>query len=266
MHDPSLDLAATVQTLRQYYGPPEALPTADPFELVLWENVAYLASPARRRDAFAMLRREVGTTPGQILAASQAALERVTAHGILKGRFATKLRACARIAIENFGGDLRPVIHDPLPKAKQALRRFPGIGEPGAEKVLLFARAHTLLAPDSNALRVLARLGFIREDKSYARMYAAGREVASHTAMDVGAMQEAHQLLQQHGQTLCKRNTPLCGSCPLATTCHFVRGRTSVAKAKRPVARKPSAQRKSPSSPLHRPARRTSRASKRTKT
>jgi endonuclease III len=266
MHDPSLEFAAAVQTLRHHYGPPEALPTADPFELVLWENVAYLASPARRRDAFAMLRREVGTTPGQILAASQPALERVAAHGILKSRFATKLRACARIAIENFGGDLRPVIRGPLPKAKQALRRFPGIGEPGAEKVLLFARAHTLLAPDSNALRVLVRLGFIREDKSYARMYAAGRDVASHTAMEADGMQEAHQLLQQHGQTLCKRNTPLCGSCPLATTCHFVRGRTGVAEPKHPIDHKPPAQRKSLSRPLHRRARRTTRERKRTKT
>jgi endonuclease III len=265
MHDPSLELAAAVQTLRRYYGPPEALPTTDPFELVVWENVAYLASPARRRDAFAMLRREVGTTPGQILAASQAALERVAAHGILKSRFATKLRACARIAIEDFGGDLRPVIHGPLPKAKQALRRFPGIGEPGAEKILLFAGAQSLLAPDSNALRVLVRLGFIQEDKSYARMYTAGRDVASHAAMDTAGMQEAHQLLQQHGQTLCKRNAPLCGSCPLAAMCQFVRGRMNVAKAERSIVREPSARRKSPSGPLHRPARRTSGARTRTK-
>jgi hypothetical protein len=103
MRDRSLDLRGVLQALTEHYGPLEPLPTNDPFELILWENVAYLAPPVRRRGAFAMLRREVGLSPGDILAASQAALQRVTAHGILKARFADKLRACARIAIEVFG-------------------------------------------------------------------------------------------------------------------------------------------------------------------
>jgi endonuclease-3 len=219
MRDGSLKLEAVLQGLKEHHGPPEPLPTSDPFELILWENVAYLASPARRRDAFAMLRREVGLTPADILAASPAALQRVTAHGILKARFADKLRACARIALEVFGADLYSVIQAPLPKARKALRRFPGIGEPGADKILLFTGAHNLLAPDSNALRVLMRLRFIAEEKSYARMYAVGREVGAKLSLNSRAVQEAHLLLQIHGQTLCKRNEPLCGACPLATRC-----------------------------------------------
>ena len=78
-------------------------------------------------------------------------------------------------------------------------------------------------APDSNALRVLVRLGIIAEHKSYARMYASSREVGARPALDINAMQQAHLLLQTHRQTLCKRNAPLCGACPLATRCHFVR-------------------------------------------
>ena len=222
MRDRPLKFAAVLQALKEHYGPPDPLPTHDPFELILLENVAYLAPPARRRDAFAMLRREVGLSPADILAASPAALQRVTAHGIMKARFADKLRACARIALEVLGADFHSVIHGPLPKAKKALRRFPGIGEPGADKILLFTGAQNLLAPDSNALRVLARLGLIAEDKSYARMYASSRELAARPALKIGAMQEAHLLLQTHGQTLCKRNAPLCGACPLATRCPHI--------------------------------------------
>ncbi|MGO9933005.1 MAG: hypothetical protein ACLPV8_14500 [Steroidobacteraceae bacterium] len=210
-----------LQALRKHYGRPERLPARDAFELILWENVAYLATPERRRDAFAMLSREVGLSPADILAAPQAVLERVTAHGILKARFAQKLRACAQIAIEEFGADLRAIVRCPLAKAKKALRRFPGIGEPGAEKILLFTAAQNLLAPDSNALRVLVRLGVVAEHKSYARMYAASREFAATQALEIGAMQEAHLLLQTHGQTLCKRSAPLCAACPLAARCAF---------------------------------------------
>jgi endonuclease-3 len=222
LRNPPVKIAEVIAALRAHYGPPGPPPSNDPFELILWENVAYLAPPARRLAAFAMLKREVGTSPGAIAAASDSALERVTAHGILKAKFAAKLRACAQIATDEFGGGLRPVVFGPLAAAKKALRRFPGIGEPGAEKILLFSGAQALLAPDSNALRVLARYGFIDEDPSYARMYAAGRKVSQEIGPDLAVMRDAHLLLQQHGMFLCKRAQPDCGPCPLAARCRFV--------------------------------------------
>src|SRR5205807_9176313 len=92
--------------LRKYYGSPARPPTADPFELILLENVAYLASPAERREAFEELKRTVGTSPAAILTAPPQALERITAHGALRSAFAAKLRDCARIAVEDCHGDV----------------------------------------------------------------------------------------------------------------------------------------------------------------
>lgn len=214
-----VEIPGLIDALRAHYGAPAPPPTTDPFELILWENVAYLAPPARRLAAFRMLQADVGTTPRALLAASDAALERVTGHGILKTKFAAKLRECAKIVTEDFGGELRPVVFGPLAAAKKALRRFPGIGEPGAEKILLFAGAHALLAPESNALRVLARVGLIDEEPSYARMYAAARKVSQDIGTDLAVMREAHGLLQHHGMTLCKRSEPICAPCPLAASC-----------------------------------------------
>lgn len=215
----ALTLRRAVTVLRKHHGAPEPLPTTDPFELVLLENVAYLAPPARRREAFELLRSTVGTSPRAILSARRQALETVTARGILKATFAAKLRECARIAIDDFGGDLGAVVRLPLDRAKRALRSFPGIGEPGAEKVLLFAGRQALLAPDSNALRVLVRLGLVGADASYSRTYAAARPVADQLSSDLRRVQEAHQLLQRHGQSLCKRSAPRCTECPLAREC-----------------------------------------------
>ena len=217
----SLNLREVIKVLRQHYGPPAPLPTDDPFELVLWENVAYLAPPARRREAFEQLRRTVGTTPEAILTAKWQTLEQITARGILKSTFAIKLRECASIAVNDFGGDLGAVIQEPLESAKRALQSFPGIGEPGAEKILLFTGQQALLAPDSNGLRVLVRLGLVQEEKSYARTYAASREIVKDLPAKSTVIQEAHLLLQQHGQTLCKRTVPNCGVCPLASACAY---------------------------------------------
>jgi endonuclease III len=221
--DESLTLGEAVKRLSAHYGSPASLPTTDPFELILWENVAYLASPERRREAFERLKQTIGATPEAIVAAEPRDLERVTAAGILKSTFAAKLLACASIALEKFDGDLDAVVRGPIDKAKRALRSFPGIGEPGAEKILLFTGRQPMLAPESNGLRVLVRLGLVPDDKSYARMYAASRKAASGLSAEPCVVQKAHLLLQQHGQTLCKRGTPLCGQCPLALGCVYAR-------------------------------------------
>ena len=209
--------------LREYYALPSGPPTADPFELVLLENVVYLASPARRREAFEQRKGSVGTNPTSLLTAKQNVLESVTARGILKTTFAEKLRECARVAVEQFGGDVAEAIQGPHDSAKKVLRCFPGIGEPGAEKILLFAGRHAVLAPESNGLRVLVRLGLIQEESSYAKTYAKARVAARGLPADVRLMQEAHLLLQKHGQTLCKRNAPRCELCPLAGRCAYAR-------------------------------------------
>ena len=219
----TLTLREAVKMLRKHYGRPARLPTADPFELILWENVAYLAPPERRREAFEQLRSTVGTSPGVILAAKQKDLESITSRGILKSTFASKLRECARVMVNEFGGDLGAAIRGPLGSAKRALRSFPSVGEPGAEKILLFTGQRALLAPESNGLRVLVRLGLVREEKSYSRTYAASRQAAKDLPLEPSVVQEAHLLLQQHGQALCKRGVPRCRMCPLAHRCAYAR-------------------------------------------
>jgi endonuclease III len=250
-----LTLRQAVKLLRQRYGPPAPPPSSDPFELILWENVAYLASPTRRREAFEQLKRTVGTNPGAILAAEPSELESVTARGILKESFADKLRECARILVEDFSSDLGKVIQGPINEAKKALRSFPGIGEPGAEKILLFTGQQALLAPESNGLRVLVRLGVVPEAKSYSKMYAASRKAAEALPADPAVLQEAHLLLQKHGQTLCKRSAPSCELCPLAPGCAYfhIEVRRTPVRTRRSAGQHPGA--RTSSTKRSRPAR-----------
>ena len=218
------ELPDAIAALRRNHGRPQPLPTTDPFELVLLENVAYLASAARRREAFDLLRRTIGTTPEAIIGAPRAALERVAAHGILKERFADKLRLCAQVAMEAWGGDPDQALRGTVESTRRALRRFPGIGEPTADKILLFSGRLACLAPESNGLRVLGRLGWVDEREPYARRYRASLDVQRQLPAEIPALQEAHLLLQQHGQMLCRRTSPRCGECPLAGGCAHVLG------------------------------------------
>lgn len=209
-----------IAKLEKYHGaPPKPFPT-DPFQQVLWVNVAYLVDDMRRAMAFQVLKREVGLAPEKILRAPIAKLRLATKLGTLPDRFAEKLQECAKIALDDFNGELRSVIALPAAEAIRALRKFPGIGEPGAEKILLFSGRQPLLAPDSNALRVLQRLGLSASDSSYPAAYASAREVTSaQLGTDTSLMQRAHQLLRSHGQEICRTTAPACDRCPLATSC-----------------------------------------------
>jgi endonuclease III len=217
-----MPLQQVVEQLEAAHGRPKPPRIVDPWLLVLWENVAYLADDERREKAFLALRQEVGTRPEQILSAPDQVLLGITGHGILPEQFAGKLRRCAAIALEDFDGDLRPILAWPLPKAKKALMRFPGVGEPGAEKILLFAGKHPALALESNGLRVLVRLGFGEEKKSYAETYRLVRRDAEvEIRGECAWLIKTHQLLRRHGQETCRRTRPRCGECPLAANCLY---------------------------------------------
>ena len=149
-----------VDKLQQHYGAPAPPASTDPLELVIWENIAYLASDKRRAEAFAILKRTIGTRPEQILAAQHSALAAIGKAGILPDVSAEKLLTIAKIAYEEFDSDLRSALNRPLPQAKKALKRFPSIGDPGAGKILLFTRSYPVMALESNGLRVLCRVGF----------------------------------------------------------------------------------------------------------
>jgi endonuclease-3 len=220
-----IPLPEVIDCLQAHYGQPKQPKLTGPWEMILWENIAYLADDDRRQQAFQALKKVVGSKPEQILSAPDAALLEVTRHGIMPEQFAEKLRTCAKIALEQFDGDLRPVLKLPLSQAKKALRKFPGIGEPGAEKILLFTQSHPLFALESNGLRVLIRLGFGEETKSYSTTYGlVQKAVADELNNDYVWLIQAHLLLRRHGQQLCKRSKPACGECPLAADCMFYQG------------------------------------------
>jgi len=211
-----------VETLAQFYGEPEAPRITDPFAMVVWENIAYLANDARRAEAFEELRKKIGLRPSDIRKASDKDLLSVTSKGIVPDVSLEKLRNAAQIAKKLSADDLSSVLEKPVSAAKKDLRKFPSIGEPAAEKILLFNHKLPVLALDSNGLRVLVRMGFAPEKKNYAATYKGVQEaLAPKLPAECDVLVRAHQLLRQHGQELCKRSKPMCARCPLRAQCAF---------------------------------------------
>lgn len=216
-------LSRVLKSLQKFYGRPAPPKITDPVEIILNENVAYLVDDEKRATAFAALKKKVGTKAQEILKASDDELLEITRMGGMVPELrAQRLRQIAELVHWIFKDDLKSVLKKPLPEAKKALKKFPTIGDPGAEKILMLTRSHPVLSLESNGLRVLLRLGFAEEKKSYSTSYRGVQE-ALHDQLpaDYDGLIVAHQLLRQHGQELCKRSRPLCDECPLQTDCRY---------------------------------------------
>jgi endonuclease-3 len=210
-----------IAELRRQHGKVAPPPATDAFQLVAWEKVAYLATDQKRETAFRRLARDVGLTPRDVLKAKRSAvIDALATGGINPIERANNLIEAAQIAVGEFGGSLDAACALPIADAKRVLKRIPGIADPGAEKILLLTKKHPVLGVDSNGLRVLTRLGYGAEAKSYTATYKSATTGAmSELENDIDVLTEAHLLLRHHGQTVCKTSAPRCGACSIRARC-----------------------------------------------
>lgn len=217
-------LARVLAGLKAAYGPVAPPPAGTAFGLILWEKVAYLATDTKRLAAFRALEQRVGLTPQAILAAPRSELEAICASGGRVG-FAERAKSMhdsAALVLDEFDGDLQTVLTRPVAEAKRALMRFYGVGEPGAERILLLTRSQKVLPLDSNGARTMVRLGYGADDKSYTRMYRSVADAARpELENDFDWLVDAHVYLRHHGQEVCKTSAPRCEACAVRADCAF---------------------------------------------
>ena len=235
-------LARIVDRLRRHYGHVPPPPANNAFALVLWEKVAYLADDATRLAAFRALEARVGLTPRDILAADPERLREIAALGGKVGvvERAQRMRDAAELVLGEFDGSLDRELGRPVRDAKRSLQKIYGIGEPGAEKILLLTHSHQVLPLDSNGARTMCRLGYGAEHTNYTTMYRSVADAARPELVpDYTWLTDAHVLLRHHGQELCKTSQPRCEPCPLTADCaYYAISRRSRAK-RSPAARRP---------------------------
>lgn len=216
-------LARQVAVLEAYHGAPPRPVITDPFQLILWENCAYLVDDARRTEVFRALTAEVGLTPEAILATPLDRLARVIESGGMQPeRRAGKLHDAAALAAETGLATLKRLIHESPEKARRIIKQFPGVGDPGADHILMVAGAAVTLAPESNGLRVLLRLGYGSERGDYAAQYrSVAKAVSAELKSEWRWLEKARALLRTHGQEPCRRAAPQCETCPLTSSCRW---------------------------------------------
>jgi endonuclease III len=222
-------LARILDTLESHYGVQAAQWPTDPYLFLVWWHCGYPPSEERCARGWEALNGEIGVSPEQLSAArSQKIARALTAGGIVAQIRATRLKAIAAEVRAEFAGDLRSALgRVPLREARALLKKFPGIGNPGADRILLFAEIAPVPAVPSSCPHVPVRIESGPEPEKYDATYAlAQRMLGTQMPETCRALSRAYLLLQVHGRQLCKRTNPKCSLCPVAKSCAFLLGGT----------------------------------------
>ncbi|GAA6141718.1 A/G-specific adenine glycosylase [Hydrogenophaga sp. 5NK40-0174] len=127
---------------------------------------------------------------------------------------ARNLHRCAKTVVEEH--------HGRFPDSSEALVKLPGIGESTAAAIAAFCFGERVSILDGNVRRVITRWLAFEDDLSKpAAMRALWAEAqallpGSPKAEDMMAYTQG---LMDLGATVCTRNKPLCGKCPLSSDC-----------------------------------------------
>jgi endonuclease-3 len=219
-------LGQILDQLESFYGVQSPDWPTDPFLFLVWWHCGYPPGADRCTRGWEALSRDVGTSPEELLAASTSRLTRaLQAGGMVPQLRAARLREIAARVRDEYAGDLRAMLADsPLARARALLKKFPGIGDPGADRILLFAGIAPVAAVPSGCPYVLLRIGSGREPAQYTATYReAQRALQGQVPETVPARSRAYLLLQWHGRQLCKRTRPRCSECPVARSCAYFR-------------------------------------------
>jgi endonuclease III len=219
----TLSIPDLLDRLETHHGPQQPRWPVDPYEFLVWWHCGYPASDAACSRGWDALRRTFGADPDKILAAPLAKLtDALKGSGMFPEVRAAYLKEIAQRVLSEFGGDLRAALVAMGDKARKALKSFHSIADPGADRILLFARIAPIAAVPSNGTQVLARICTGTDSVTYNESYRdAQKVIEAEVPRQFHARARAYLLIKEHGQTVCKRTNPKCGECPVRDACAY---------------------------------------------
>jgi endonuclease III len=216
-------IADLLAQLEAFHGQQEPSWPIDPYLFLVWWHCGYPASDATCAKGWESLNRKIGVEPEQILSASSAKLiAALQGSGMFPELRAERLKEIAARVQDEFAGDLRAALVGPAARVRKTLKSFPGIADPGADRILLFAILVPVAALPSNCIHVPVRLLRGSESKSYVQSYREMQQaIQAEVPEKFDTRVRAYLLLKRHGQEICKRTNPKCEQCPVSSSCAF---------------------------------------------
>ena len=126
-----------------------------------------------------------------------------------------KLKEFANFILSEHDGDLDSLFALPIDEMRAQLLSVWGIGEETADDIVLYGANKPSFVVDAYTKRLLSRMGWEIQGKSYSAYQEVFHELLPH---DAHLFNEYHALIDYHVARICKKK-PLCDKCVLAEQC-----------------------------------------------
>jgi endonuclease-3 len=223
-----MTLSQLLDVLALSYGEQTAAWPTDPYLFLVWLHCGYPASETRCAKGWESLASRIGVDAERIVKANPAQLaSALKPGGMVPELRAMRLKEIAERVLKQYGGDLQEGLKGlSVAQTRGALKQFPNIADPGADRILLFAGISPVAAVPSNCPYVLVRIQAGQERENYGRTYREAQQlIEAGVPAGFDSRIRAYLLLKCHGQKLCKSSKPKCDICPVAPNCAFAAGK-----------------------------------------
>jgi len=204
-----------LQTLRKTFTMPKWITSnRDPFKTLIVTIISQNTADRNTAKAFENLSKLFKITPEALANAEMSQIEECLRVAGLYRNKAKTIKQISKIILEEFQGNLKPMLSLPFEEARKTFLQLPGVGPKTADVVLLFCAEKPTIPVDTHVNRVAKRLGFAPENGDYETVRKSLQSL--YNPKDYLAV---HVLLILLGRKYCRAGNPLCKQCPVNTLC-----------------------------------------------
>lgn len=187
----------------------------DPFKNIVVTILSQNTTEANCIRAYRGLASRFEVTPEVLAEADEEELGEAIRSGGLYRVKARRIKQFSRTVLDDYGGDLSPILGMPKEEAKERLMELPGIGDKTADVLLTTRYSYREVIPvDTHMDRLAKRLGIVEPNAGY-----EDTQRALISFIPEAIRERASGLLWLLAKHTCKAGRPRCSECPIAGLC-----------------------------------------------
>ncbi len=195
------------------FGPQHWWPGETPFEIMIGAILTQNTNWRNVSKAIDNIKNEGLLHPKELLKHRRMIPKLIRSSGFYKLK-SKRLISFLEYFVTNYDGEINRMNETKTDVLRSELLSIPGIGYETADSILLYANGRPIFVVDAYTRRIFSRHRFFE----YNRPYDEIRHIfESSLPQDVQLYNEYHALLVKLGKEFCKKNEPLCSTCPLRT-------------------------------------------------
>jgi len=197
--------------LYESFGPQHWWPGDTPFEVMVgavltqntnWQNVT---------KAIENIKKENLLNPKKLLKNRKRIPQLIRPSGFYKLK-SKRLIQFLEYYVGHYDGDIRKLKNKRTDEIRAELLSIPGIGYETADSILLYAFNRAVFVVDAYTRRIFLRHNILGDKLSYEQIRLIFEQ---NLPKDLRLYNEFHALIVRLGKNFCKKNEPLCITCPV---------------------------------------------------